>query len=134
MRKAMKWLSGSLAIAITAGLIASAAPSALAQMRHRVVVIEQVPVIDPFFPYPYPYPPYYVARTYGYVKVNAHHQEAALYVDGGYADRIEKTKKFALRPGNHDIELRDSDGRTLFQERVAVFVGETTKVDVPRLG
>ena len=132
MSRTVKWISKALATAITAGLLVSSAPSAFGQMRqHRVVVIEQVPVIDPFFPYPYPYPPNYVLRNYGYVKVDAHHRTAALYVDGGYADRIEKTKKFALRPGNHDIELRDSDGRAFFQERVAVIVGKTTKVDVP---
>jgi hypothetical protein len=51
-------------------------------------------------------------------------------VDGGFADRVEKAKKFALRPGTHDIELRDSDGRTLFQERVAVLVGRTTELHV----
>src|SRR5215469_936406 len=125
MSKTMRWVLNALATAITAGLLMSSAPSAFAQQRlqHRVVVIEQVPVIDPFFPYPYPYPPNYVARNYGYVKVNAHHRSAAIYVDGGYADRIEKTKQFALRPGTHEIELRDSDGRTFFQERVAVIVG-----------
>jgi hypothetical protein len=52
-------------------------------------------------------------------------------VDGGYAAKTHKTKKLALRPGTHDIELRDSGGRTFFQERVAVMVGQTTKVDVP---
>jgi hypothetical protein len=48
----------------------------------------------------------------------------------GFADRVEKAKKFALRPGTHDIELRDSDGRILFQERVAVIVGKTTELRV----
>ncbi len=45
-------------------------------------------------------------------------------------DKIEKANKFALRPGNHDIELRDSDGRTLFRERVAITVGHTTELKV----
>jgi hypothetical protein len=75
-----------------------------------------------------------VSANYGYIKVNPHHQSAALYIDGGYADRIHKSKKFALRPGSHDIQLRDSDGRTVFKERVAVIVGETTKIDVPQAG
>ena len=39
-----------------------------------------------------------------------------------------KAKKFALRPGNHSIELRDSDGRTLYKEQVAVIVGKTTEL------
>ena len=137
MRKTLHWLSRVLAIAIATGVVATAAPSAFAQQgHHRVVIIQQVPVIDPFFAYPYPYayPPNYVASNYGYVKVDTHRQNAELYIDGGYADRLEKSKKFALRPGNHDLELRDTDGRKLFQERVAVIVGKTTKVDVPRLG
>jgi hypothetical protein len=49
-------------------------------------------------------------------------------VDGGFADKVEKAKKFALRPGNHNIELRDSDGRTLYKEQVAVLVGKTTEL------
>jgi hypothetical protein len=55
---------------------------------------------------------------------------ASVYIDGGFADKLEKAKKFALRPGTHDIELRDSDGRTLYQERVAVTVGKTTELRV----
>jgi hypothetical protein len=51
-------------------------------------------------------------------------------VDGGFADRVEKAKKFALRPGTHDIELRDSDGHTLFRERIAVIVDKTTELHV----
>jgi hypothetical protein len=46
----------------------------------------------------------------------------------GFADKVEKAKKFALRPGNHNIELRDSDGRTLYKEQVAVLVGKTTEL------
>ena len=50
------------------------------------------------------------------------------FVDGGFADKIEKAKKFALRPGNHNVELRDSDGRTIYKEQVAVIVGKTTEL------
>ncbi len=134
MRKTMQWFSRALAIAITVGLLLSLAPTASAQQpRRRVVIIERVPVVDPFFlePYPYPYPPNYVDTNYGYVKIETHRKDASVYVDGGYADKIGKNKKFALRPGTHDIELRDSDGRKLFRERVAVIVGKTTKVEVP---
>jgi hypothetical protein len=135
MRKTVGWISTALAVAITGGLLLSGAPTASAQrIRPRVVVVEPVPVFDPFFPYayyPYAYPPSYAAGNYGYVKVDTHGQEAALYVDGGYALKTHKSKKLALRAGNHNIELRDSNGKTFFQERVAVIVGETTKVDVP---
>ena len=135
MRKTTRRLLKVLAIAATAGILASSAPIAFAQ-RHQIVVIRSVPVIDPFFVYPcsYCYPLDYVSANYGYVKINAHHQRAQLYIDDGYADRIEKAKTFALRPGTHDIELRNSDGHPFFHERVAVIVGKTTKVDVPQAG
>jgi hypothetical protein len=134
---------------IIAGLLLTAAPAASAQKQPapppppkqaqapttqppRVVVIEPVRVFDPYFDYPYPYAyePEYMSQNFGYVKIKTDHKDAAVYVDGGYADRIEKAKKFALRPGTHDIELRDSDGRTLVHEKVAVIVGKTTEIKV----
>ena len=98
----------------------------------RIVIVEPIRVFDPFFDYPYPYayPPDYMATNFGYVKIKTDLKNALVYVDGGFADRVEKAKKFALRPGTHDIELRDSDGRILFQERVAVIVGKTTELRV----
>jgi len=133
MRKTMRWISISLVVAIMGALFLSSPPTVLAQrFRGGVVYVEPVPVYGPFFPYAYPYPyGYYAAGNYGYVKVNTHGQNADVYVDGGYAAKTHKTKKLALRPGTHVIELRDSGGRTFFQERVAVMVGQTTKVDVP---
>ena len=99
----------------------------------RVVIVEPVRVFDPAFDYPYPYAyePEYMAQNFGYVKIKTDgHKDASVYVDGGFADRIEKAKKFALRPGTHDIELRDSDGRSLLHEKVAVIVGKTTELKV----
>jgi len=98
--------------------------------RQRVVIVEPIRVFDPNFDYPYPYAyePDYMAANFGYVKIKTDHKDASVYVDGGFADRIEKAKKFALRPGTHDIELRDSDGRSLFHEKVAVIVGKTTEL------
>lgn len=100
------------------------------QPTHQVVVVEPVRVFDPYFDYPYPYayPPDYMATNFGYVKIKTDRKDASVYVDGGFADKIQKAKKFALRPGTHDIQLRDSDGRTLFHERVAVLVGKTTEL------
>ena len=130
MRKTMLWLSRALVVATT-GLLLLSFPDRASAQQHRVVVIERVPVFDPFFPNPYPYPLGYVARNYGYVKLKTHGRDASVYVDGGFAVRTKKNKEFALRPGTHDIELRDDDGRTLLSERVAVIVGQTTKLDVP---
>jgi hypothetical protein len=137
-------------LVLTAGLLSMAAPLALAQKQPapappppqqaqaptthapRVVVVEPIRVFDPDFDYPYPYAyePEYMAQNFGYVKIKTDHKDASVYVDGGFADRIEKAKKFALRPGTHDIELRDSDGRTLLHEKVAVLVGKTTELKV----
>jgi len=105
---------------------------AAAPPPQRIVIVEPIRVFDPFFedPYPYAYPPDYMATNFGYVKIKTDLKAALVYVDGGFADRVEKAKKFALRPGTHDIELRDSEGRILFQERVAVIVGKTTELRV----
>jgi hypothetical protein len=64
------------------------------------------------------------------VKIETHRKDLAVYIDRGYAPEIKKDKKFTLKPGNHQIELRDSDGQTVYQEQVAVTVGKTTKLQV----
>jgi hypothetical protein len=130
----MRWFWKTLTVAFMGGLFLSATP-ALAQLRSRVVIVRPGPVFHPFYGYPYgyypyAYPPGYVNENVGYVKIETDRKDASVYVDGGYADRVEKAKKFAIRPGTHEIELRDSDGRMIFQERVAVLVGKTTKLHV----
>jgi hypothetical protein len=105
-------------------------PAAQSQPSNRVVFVEPVRVFDPFFDYPYPYTyaPEYMSQNFGYVKIKTDLKDANVFVDGGFADPVKKAKKFALRPGNHDIELRDSDGRTIFHQRVAVLAGTTTEL------
>src|SRR5258708_1213668 len=142
----MRTLWKVLTTLFLAGLLLSAVPAASAQKakpmatpppastaqsaQQQVVVVEPVRVFDPFFPYPHPsaHPPDYMAANFGYVKVKTDRKDASVFVDGGFADKVEKVKKFALRPGNHNIELRDSDGRTLYKEQVAVLVGKTTEL------
>ncbi len=141
MNKTMRWFSRALVIAVASGLILTALTSTASAQRVRggVVFVRPVAIFDPFFHYgygygyPYGYGPGYVPERYGYVKIDTHHhdKDAAVYVDGGYAAPVEKAKRFAIRPGTHDIELRGSDNRTIFRERVAVLIGKTTKVDVP---
>jgi hypothetical protein len=106
------------------------APMAQQPAQQQVVVVEPIRVFDPFFTYPYPYayPPDYMAANFGFVKIKTDRKDASVFVDGGFADKVAKAKKYALRPGNHDIELRDSDGRTIYKERVAVIVGKTTEL------
>src|SRR6202795_3990784 len=75
-------------------------------------------------------------RPYGYVndpvtgsvKLETKMKDAAVYVDGGYAGTVRELKTFSLRPGNHNIELRDPSGQTIFQERIDVLAGKTTKL------
>ncbi len=107
-----------------------AAPMAQQPAQRQVMVVEPIRVFDPFFAYPYPYayPPDYMAANFGFVKIKTDRKDASIYVDGGFADKVEKAKKFALRPGSHEIELRDSDGRTLYKEQIAVIVGKTTEL------
>ena len=136
MRKTMRLGSIALASAITGALFLSLTPTVSAQriIHRRVIVVEPWPYYGPFFPYDfyYPYPPRYIAENYGEVKIEAHHREkqANVYIDGGFAANLKDHHKFAVRPGTHDVELRDSDGQTIYQERAAVTIGQTTKLHV----
>jgi hypothetical protein len=131
MHKSIRWFSRTLTAALLGGALWSTlAPVTEAQVRRQVIIVQR---FDPFFPYyvyPYPYAPYYMYRNYGEVKIETNRKYSDVYIDGGYAVTIKKSKKFALRPGTHDIELRNSDGVTFYQQRVTVMVGETTKLHV----
>jgi PEGA domain len=90
---------------------------------------------DPFWYGPGWYGPYAYAPapTTGSVKIETKMKDAAVYVDGGYAGTVGKLKTFDLRPGTHDIELRDHEGHSFYQERIDVVVGKTLKLR-PDLG
>jgi len=75
--------------------------------------------------YPYGYAP---VPNSGEVKIVNVAKDALVYVDGGYAGTAGKLKKFALRPGNHDIELRDPSGHAFHQERIHVIPGKTLEI------
>ena len=127
----MRWKTTAMALVLW-GLFLTCAPNAPAQhalAQQRFVVIAPVPVGPIVYPYPYfGYPGYYYYPNVGYVKLDTHRKDATVYIDGGYAAKVKDTKRFVLRPGNHEIELRDSDGSTFYQEEVAVTVGHTTKL------
>lgn len=76
------------------------------------------------------FPPYAVAPapSVGKVKIETKMKNAVVYVDGGYAGTVRQLKTFPLRPGTHDIELRDPSGQTIFQERINVLAGKTIKL------
>jgi len=134
MLRTMRRFSYALAVVLVGGLLLGAAPSSSPQVRRRVIIVQRFdPFYGPFFPwygYPYPYAPYYMAANYGEVKIDPQHKFAEVYIDGGYAGTITKSKKFALKPGNHEIALKNSDGVTFYHKRVAVMVGQTTKLRV----
>jgi hypothetical protein len=70
---------------------------------------------------------YFPAPITGQLKINTDDKDARVYVDGGYLGVVRKEKKFDLRPGNHDIELRDARGNVLYKEKVAIVPGRTTE-------
>jgi hypothetical protein len=81
------------------------------------------------------YPAYYprtgvyaVVPRGGDVKIQTHLKDASVYVDGGFAGVTGKLKDFKLQPGNHDIEVRDVAGRTMFHDRVHVLEGKTVDI------
>lgn len=78
----------------------------------------------PYSGYPYAYYP-----DAGAVKIVNTAKDAQVYVDGGYAGTVGKLKKFPLRPGNHNIELRDPSGHVFHQERVHVIPGKTIEIE-----
>ncbi len=137
----MRGLSKAAGVAILGTLMAT--PSMAAQ---RVVVWPRVnrrPVIvRPYYGpgwYGYQAPGWYypwgpahaVAPATGEVKIDTRLKDASVYVDGGYVGPIGKFKKFGLKPGNHDIELRDTSGQTIFDERVQVILNKTVEIRPP---
>jgi len=132
------------AIALLA--VAIFAPAATAQRRGRTRVTVQpytyrVYVGPAYYPrlwygpgwWSSPYDPWYGPRYVerereGKVKIESQHKGDAIYVDGGFAGVTGKLKKFSLKPGTHSIELRDSRGHTLYQERVHVIAGKTLEI------
>jgi len=72
-------------------------------------------------------PVYFPAPVTGELKITTEDKDARVYVDGGFLGIARKTKKFDLRPGNHDVELRDARGNVLFEEKVAIVPGHTTE-------
>ena len=76
------------------------------------------------------YAPYGVVPSpnEGKVKIETKMKDARVYVDGGFAGTVGQLKTFPLRPGTHNVELRDPSGQTIFQEKIDVIAGKTTKL------
>jgi hypothetical protein len=74
-------------------------------------------------PYGYAYAP-----NAGSVKIDTKLKDTAVYVDGGYAGTVGQLKTFHLRTGEHNIELRNPDGHSFYQEKVTVVGGKTLTI------
>jgi len=87
------------------------------------------PGFYPWYGPTYVAPYAYVPGPYeGKVKIETTAKDAQVYVDGGYAGTVGQLKTFPLKPGTHDIELRDPSGHSFYQERIDVIAGKTTKL------
>ena len=74
--------------------------------------------------------PYGYARgpVTGNVKFDTKMKDDSVFVDGGLAGTVGKLKTFPLRPGTHNIELRDREGHSFYPERIEVIAGKTLKI------
>jgi hypothetical protein len=74
--------------------------------------------------------PYAVEQTpyLGKVKFDTKRKDALIYVDNGYAGTVRQLGTFQLRPGAHNIELRDPSGQVIFQQKINVLAGKTLKL------
>jgi hypothetical protein len=74
------------------------------------------------------YGPRYYGPSPGKVKIVTNVKGNSIYVDGGFAGYTGKLKNFALRPGPHQIEVRDNSGHAFYTERVDVLMGKTVDI------
>jgi hypothetical protein len=140
----MRIRKGLFTAAIALTLIMTMLDVPQATAAERVVVVRPYRVYRPvwgptfyypswYYPYSYPYSygwrqVYVAAPRTGTVKIQTRLKDAGIYVDGGFAGMTGKLKEFSLQPGNHDIEVRNASGQTLFRERVQVLLGKTVEV------
>ena len=140
MKKLMARLTKGSFVALVALLLclAPAAPVASAQ-RGRVAIAYGGGWYGPgwygpgygygwYGPGPGFYGPRYYGPAPGKVKIVTNFKGNSIYVDGGFAGYTGKLKKFDLRPGPHQIEVRDASGHAFYAERVDVLMGKTLDI------
>ena len=71
---------------------------------------------------------YYYGPTAGHVKISTADKSASVYVDGGYVGTVADMHNFALRPGAHDLAVQAPNGQTLYNQRIEILNGKTTKI------
>jgi hypothetical protein len=64
----------------------------------------------------------------GEVQIQTKQKGNQIFVDGGYAGLTGQLKKFPLRTGTHNIELRNAKGKTFYQEKITVIAGKKIKI------
>ncbi len=74
------------------------------------------------------YGPGYYAPNAGEVEIQTKQKGNQIFVDGGYAGLTGDLKKFPLRAGTHEIELRNANGKTFYQEQINVIPGKKIKI------
>jgi len=75
--------------------------------------------------------PGYWGPPHGNLEFKTHDKAASVYIDGGYAGSLADMHKFSLRPGAHDVAVREPNGQTVFNQRVDVTLGHTVKIHLP---
>ena len=128
----MKVSKSFLAMALGIGVVAAAIDVQPAAARPLVVVRPSYGFgfYGPAWYGPAWYGPrYVVARNVtGNVKIDTHEKQDKVYIDGGFAGQTSNSKKFSLCPGNHDIEIRNNFGQTIYHQTVAVISDQTTEI------
>ena len=71
---------------------------------------------------------YYYGPPAGNVQIITPDKAASVYVDGGYVGTVADMHKFPLRPGAHDVAVQAPNGQTLYNQRVEILNGKTTKI------
>ena len=130
-----------IAVLALAALVAVAQPASAQRFIHRRPVIVRPYYWGPSWYGPSWYGPgwYPYGRAYafpprpatGEVKIVSRIKGDSIYVDGGFAGITGKLKHFDLSPGNHDIEIRDPGGQTIYEQRVQVIADHTTEIRPP---
>ena len=95
--------------------------------------LPQTPVVaGPSYPSAsYPGVQFPQPRLSGKIKIDTKQKDLLVYVDGGYAGRVRDLKNFSATAGNHDLEVHDSKGETIFKEQVHVLPRQTIEVKLP---
>jgi hypothetical protein len=60
-------------------------------------------------------PGYYPVSPVGQVQILTKQKGNQIFVDGGFAGRTGELKKFQLRTGTHNIEVRDAKGQSYYK-------------------